>query len=112
VGDGKLIPKLPPRCREDTILHGTKKNDDSFHKWLQLTIFENSSDVIDEVKARLCEDARAWCSTNEFRQEFKQKSIQYAIENVAKFVRGYREYGPEVLHEAIDVMYVQDVMES
>lgn len=114
VGPGKRVPKVPTRCRESTIVNGTssRRGSESLSEWLTETFRQELKEEAELVQARLRREAADAVRADGFEEEYRRLRTQFAVANVARAIREWAPFGREVLSEAVDLVYVQEVMES
>jgi len=114
VGPGKLIPKVPVRCREGTVLHGTssRRAGPSLSEFISNWITNSTKEEQQVVQEKLKQQVLRIISDPDWLVEYRKKRIHFAIKNVATALREYRVLGPEVLQEALNLVFIEEVHEA
>jgi hypothetical protein len=114
VGPGKLIPKIPVRCREDTIINGTtsRKGGVSLAEFISEWIKNSLKGEIVNVQKGLKQQVLAIISDPDWLAEYSRLRTHYAIINAAYALKEYRVLGPEILQEALNLTFIEEVHEA
>lgn len=123
-GPGGRFRKLPPRCRERTVLRGARGSK-PFHGWLRdrvrnLVLCEELPGVLDvrpsaydRTLDRLRDDVRAAIDDDGFRAELVRADAIHARDDLVGTLRSkYARYGLDVMIDAARIAVVGDVMED